>query len=144
MKLSLLYLTTCMFLTGCAYLFPDRQRTTDQWIEQTSFDNPKAITAYWHKVWTGIIDTTSYTKDSLSLFAVLHDSCSGLYCPELYVYTKHTEWELTYQYSFTVEMNRRHLRQSRIRFSPGILTVYNDQDSVLSVYPTERLSLWAE
>ena len=89
-------------------------------IDIESFENKADIISIFSDMWTGIIDTASFVNLENDNFLVLHNSCSGLYCPSLYMYNKKTHsdstWNLVFNKDLTRNDGNRILEPTRIKY----------------------------
>lgn len=76
---------------GCALGCTSTKRSETPTIQthlslKQDFKSIEDIISSSDRLWTGTIDTTMINDDHEALFVLLHDWCSGLSCPELFVF----------------------------------------------------------
>lgn len=71
-----------------------------------SFKSKEDIVRNFANIWTGVVDTASSVRQGDEIFTLLHDSCSGLYCPSFYVYKNDLSQDLSWNLVFTEKIIR--------------------------------------
>lgn len=102
------YLYACIAILLFSCNINQKMSSTDSRIVTSieSFASKEDLIHSFTNRWTGVIDTASSVRQSDEVFFLIHNSCSGIYCPSFYVYKhgqlKNSSWNLV----FTEELTR--------------------------------------
>lgn len=112
-------------------------------IQLNSFKDRASIFNHFESMWTGIIHKFELERGSKRAILILHDNCSGWYCPTLYVYTQaHSEgniWRLTYAENLTPYNADMNLKPNKISAYNNTLQLLNHEQEVVKSYAIDSL-----